>query len=53
MQTNNKPLSKLLNEKDVARTTGMSLASVRRWKVLNDGPRSSRSTLPYDTDRKI
>lgn len=29
----------LLNERDVARITGLSLASVRRWRLLRTGPR--------------
>jgi predicted DNA-binding transcriptional regulator AlpA len=32
-------LEQLLNEHDVARVTGMSVASVRRWRLLNQGPR--------------
>jgi len=31
-------LENLLNEHDVARITGMSLASVRRWRLLRQGP---------------
>jgi predicted DNA-binding transcriptional regulator AlpA len=37
------PLAKatetLLNEHDVARITGMSVASVRRWRLLRQGPK--------------
>ena len=29
----------LLNEHDVARITGLSVASVRRWRLLREGPR--------------
>jgi predicted DNA-binding transcriptional regulator AlpA len=29
----------LLNEHDVARITGMSLASTRRWRLLHKGPK--------------
>jgi predicted DNA-binding transcriptional regulator AlpA len=29
----------LLNEYDVASLTGMSVASVRRWRLLGQGPR--------------
>lgn len=29
----------LLNEHDVARITGLSLASVRRWRLLRQGPK--------------
>lgn len=32
-------LSSLLNEKDVSHITGLSLASVRRWRLLRQGPR--------------
>jgi predicted DNA-binding transcriptional regulator AlpA len=32
-------LDALLNEHDVARITGMSVASVRRWRLLRQGPR--------------
>lgn len=29
----------LLSEQDVARITGMSVATVRRWRLLRQGPR--------------
>jgi predicted DNA-binding transcriptional regulator AlpA len=29
----------LLNEFDVARITGLSVASVRRWRLLRQGPK--------------
>jgi predicted DNA-binding transcriptional regulator AlpA len=29
----------LLNEHDVARITGLSVASVRRWRLLQQGPK--------------
>lgn len=32
-------LENLLNEKAVARITGLSVASVRRWRLLRQGPR--------------
>ena len=32
-------MESLLNEKEVARITGMSLASVRRWRIVGQGPR--------------
>ena len=32
-------LEELLNEHDVARITGLSLASVRRWRLLRQGPK--------------
>ena len=31
-------IATLLNEYDVARITGMSVASVRRWRLLRQGP---------------
>ncbi len=40
MATTNNTLPELLNEHDVARITGLSVASVRRWRLLkNYGPR--------------
>jgi len=32
-------LEALLTEHDVARITGLSVASVRRWRLLKQGPR--------------
>jgi len=32
-------LEELLNERDVARIVGLSVASVRRWRLLKSGPR--------------
>jgi predicted DNA-binding transcriptional regulator AlpA len=29
----------LMNEHDVARTTALSVATVRRWRLLRQGPR--------------
>jgi hypothetical protein len=37
-------LDALLNEHDVARITGMSLATARRWRLLRRGPRYRRSS---------
>ena len=34
-----KSLQSLLTEHDVARISGMSVASVRRWRLLRQGPR--------------
>jgi predicted DNA-binding transcriptional regulator AlpA len=34
----NESLESLLNEHDVARITGLSVASVRRWRYLKCGP---------------
>ncbi len=28
-----------MNERDVARVTGLSVASVRRWRLLRQGPK--------------
>jgi predicted DNA-binding transcriptional regulator AlpA len=39
MEVTPNPISKLLNEYDVARITGLSVASVRRWRLLHQGPR--------------
>jgi predicted DNA-binding transcriptional regulator AlpA len=39
MGTTHNPLETLLNENDVARITGLSVASVRRWRLLRQGPR--------------
>ncbi len=33
------PIENLLNEHDVARITGLSVASVRRWRLLRQGPK--------------
>ena len=32
-------IDNLLNEHDVARITGMSVTSVRRWRLLRHGPK--------------
>ena len=39
MATESNPLGVLLNEHDVARITGLSVASVRRWRILQQGPK--------------
>ncbi|MGI8989558.1 MAG: helix-turn-helix transcriptional regulator [Bryobacteraceae bacterium] len=39
MATANNTLETLLNEHDVARVTGLSVASVRRWRLLRQGPK--------------
>lgn len=39
MATANNTLEGLLNEHDVARVTGLSVASVRRWRLLRQGPK--------------
>ena len=39
MATPNNTLESLLTEHDVARITGLSLASIRRWRLLRQGPR--------------
>jgi len=37
-RTPGKDMEPLLNEQDVATLTGMSLATVRRWRLLKQGP---------------
>ena len=39
MATANNTVETLLNEHDVARITGLSVASVRRWRLLKQGPK--------------
>jgi predicted DNA-binding transcriptional regulator AlpA len=39
MATEGKSFETLLNEHDVARITGLSVASVRRWRLLRLGPK--------------
>lgn len=39
MATANNNIETLLNEHDVARITGLSVASVRRWRLLRQGPK--------------
>jgi predicted DNA-binding transcriptional regulator AlpA len=39
MEAVNNALTTLLNEYDVARVTGLSVASVRRWRFLKQGPK--------------
>ena len=39
MEALSNPLHPLLHERDVARITGLSLASVRRWRFLGQGPK--------------
>jgi predicted DNA-binding transcriptional regulator AlpA len=39
MAIDNTTLETLLNEHDVARITGLSVASVRRWRLLHQGPK--------------
>ena len=39
MATTSNTQEKLLNEHDVARITGLSVASVRRWRLLRQGPK--------------
>jgi predicted DNA-binding transcriptional regulator AlpA len=38
MVPTNNSVENLLNEYDVARITGLSVASVRRWRLLKQGP---------------
>ena len=39
MNTNGRSLAALLNERQVAELTGMSIATVRRWRLTGNGPR--------------
>lgn len=39
METIHNTLENLLNEYDVARVCGLSVASVRRWRLLKRGPK--------------
>jgi predicted DNA-binding transcriptional regulator AlpA len=39
MATTSNTQETLLNEHDVARITGLSVASVRRWRLLRQGPK--------------
>lgn len=39
MGTVNNAVAELLNEHDVARVTGLSVASVRRWRLFKQGPK--------------
>jgi predicted DNA-binding transcriptional regulator AlpA len=39
MATLNDVLERLLSEHEVARITGLSVASVRRWRLLRQGPK--------------
>jgi predicted DNA-binding transcriptional regulator AlpA len=39
MTTASNTIGSLLNEYDVARITGLSVASVRRWRLLRQGPK--------------
>ena len=39
MVSANSTIESLLNEHDVARVTGLSVASVRRWRLLRQGPK--------------
>ena len=51
MSTQN-TLEQLLNEHDVARITGLSVASVRRWRLLQQGPKYLKigSAVRYRTE---
>ena len=39
MATANNSIETLLNERDVARIANLSVASVRRWRLLRQGPK--------------
>jgi predicted DNA-binding transcriptional regulator AlpA len=44
--------TRLLNEQEVARVTGLSVASVRRWRFLRQGPRYMKigAAVRYNTE---
>jgi predicted DNA-binding transcriptional regulator AlpA len=42
MTTASNGIETLLNEHDVAHITGLSVASVRRWRLLKIGPRATK-----------
>ena len=42
MTTTNSNIEALLNEYEVARVTGLSVASVRRWRLRKIGPRATK-----------
>jgi len=48
----NNTIEDLLNEHDVARITGLSVASVRRWRLLRIGPKFIKigSAVRYRAD---
>lgn len=42
MATANKTFESLLNEHDLACLTGLSLGTLRRWRLLGQGPRYTK-----------
>jgi predicted DNA-binding transcriptional regulator AlpA len=42
MEATSNSLQQLLTEHDVSRITGLSVSSVRRWRLLNIGPRATK-----------
>jgi len=52
MGTVHNTVEELLNEHDVARITGLSVASVRRWRLLKQGPKYIKigSAVRYNSD---
>ena len=52
MTIGNNPIDALLNEHDVARITGLSVASVRRWRLLQQGLKYIKinSAVRYKTE---
>jgi predicted DNA-binding transcriptional regulator AlpA len=50
--SNTNVIESLLNENDVARITGLSVASVRRWRLLRQGPKFIKinSAVRYRTE---
>jgi predicted DNA-binding transcriptional regulator AlpA len=39
MSATTNPIAALFTEREVARITGLSIASVRRWRLLRQGPK--------------
>ena len=52
MTTENNGIPALLNEHEVARISGLSVASVRRWRLLQQGPKYIKigSAVRYRTE---
>jgi len=52
MTTENNGIPALLNEHEVALITGLSVASVRRWRLLQQGPKYIKigSAVRYRTE---
>lgn len=55
MEAVHNAVGSLLNEHDVARITGMSVATVRRWRLFRQGPpyRKLNSAVRYSATELI